>query len=134
MRISIGIIAWLVVIFEGLLSASIAAESAAANPAPSPDAVRFFETKVRPVLADNCFQCHGADKQEDNLRLDSRAGIDRRRRSRAGRRARQARKELADQGGAAFAPICRCRRKKQLPSEQIADLTLWIKSGAVWPG
>ena len=75
MRISIGIIAWLVIVFEGFLSPSIAGAPAAANPAPSPEAVRFFEAKVRPVLVDNCYQCHGESKQEDNLRLDSRAGI-----------------------------------------------------------
>ena len=27
-------------------------------------ALEFFEKSVRPVLADNCFTCHGADKQE----------------------------------------------------------------------
>ena len=32
----------------------------------------FFEAKVRPVLAANCYQCHGAKKQEGDLRLDSR--------------------------------------------------------------
>ena len=31
-----------------------------------------FEREVRPILADHCFKCHGADKQESDLRLDSR--------------------------------------------------------------
>ena len=110
----------------------MAAEPAAANPAPSPEAVRFFEAKVRPVLVDNCYQCHGESKQEDNLRLDSRAGII------AG----------GDQGPAVVpgnpdesllikavkhSPDLSMPPKKQLASEQIADLTLWVKSGAVWP-
>ena len=40
---------------------------------PTPDQVRFFETKVRPVLAENCFKCHGPEKQKGGLRLDSKA-------------------------------------------------------------
>lgn len=35
----------------------------------------FFEQRVRPVLAKNCYSCHGADKQFGALRLDSRAGV-----------------------------------------------------------
>lgn len=32
----------------------------------------FFEKSVRPVLATNCYSCHGPDKQFAGLRLDSR--------------------------------------------------------------
>src|SRR6266403_603543 len=35
----------------------------------------FFEKHVRPVLAENCFACHGPGKQKGGLRLDSRAGL-----------------------------------------------------------
>src|SRR5687768_4172964 len=35
----------------------------------------FFETKVRPVLAENCFNCHGAKKQQGGLRLDNRTDV-----------------------------------------------------------
>jgi mono/diheme cytochrome c family protein len=38
---------------------------------PEPDAVKFFETSVRPILAENCFKCHGQTKQKGGLRLDS---------------------------------------------------------------
>ena len=42
---------------------------------PQPAGVEFFESKVRPLLIDNCFSCHGEKKQEAGLRLDSRAAI-----------------------------------------------------------
>jgi hypothetical protein len=35
----------------------------------------FFEKLVRPVLADNCFQCHGPSEHKGELRLDSRAAM-----------------------------------------------------------
>src|SRR5262245_48706244 len=35
----------------------------------------FFEAKVRPVLAEHCFKCHGPAKAESGLRLDSRSAI-----------------------------------------------------------
>ena len=34
----------------------------------------FFETKVRPLLLKRCMPCHGAAKQQGNLRLDSKVG------------------------------------------------------------
>ena len=30
----------------------------------------FFETKIRPILADKCYRCHGAEKAKGGLRLD----------------------------------------------------------------
>ncbi len=35
------------------------------------DKLRFFETKVRPLLAAVCFECHSTDKVEGGLRLDT---------------------------------------------------------------
>lgn len=34
----------------------------------------FFETRVRPVLANKCYACH-ADNKLGGLRVDSRAGL-----------------------------------------------------------
>ena len=43
----------------------------------TPEQIEFFETKVRPVLAGNCYSCHGAETATPfaNLRVDSRAGV-----------------------------------------------------------
>src|SRR5262245_39458036 len=35
----------------------------------------FFEAKIRPVLVEHCFKCHGPEKTSGGLRLDSRASL-----------------------------------------------------------
>jgi hypothetical protein len=35
------------------------------------DEVRFFETRIRPVLSEHCVGCHGPEKQRSGLRLDT---------------------------------------------------------------
>src|SRR5262245_14970546 len=39
------------------------------------EALAIFETKVRPLLSEQCFSCHGANTQRAGLRLDSRASL-----------------------------------------------------------
>ncbi|HEY1376993.1 MAG TPA: DUF1549 domain-containing protein, partial [Gemmataceae bacterium] len=105
--------------------------AAAADPAGA----EFFETKVRPILADHCFGCHSATaaKLKGGLRLDSRAGV-----LRGG-----------DTGPAAVAGDPAKSRlvaainytdvdlqmppKGKLPAPAIADLTAWVKMGLPWP-
>ena len=38
------------------------------------DESAFFESRIRPLLVDNCIRCHGEEKQRAGLRLDSREG------------------------------------------------------------
>lgn len=44
---------------------------------PSEEQVKFFETKIRPVLIDKCYSCHSAEagKASGGLLLDSRDGL-----------------------------------------------------------
>ncbi|HUS06662.1 MAG TPA: c-type cytochrome domain-containing protein, partial [Bryobacteraceae bacterium] len=37
--------------------------------------LEFFEKRVRPLLASQCYSCHGPDKQFSSLRLDGRDRI-----------------------------------------------------------
>ena len=58
-----------------LTAALLLCFSGIAARAAEPDSgVEFFESRIRPLLADVCQDCHGARKQKGDLRLDSRAG------------------------------------------------------------
>jgi hypothetical protein len=54
--------------------------AAAADPAPDAQKVEFFETKIRPVLAEQCYKCHSEQAATDKklkggLKLDTKAGL-----------------------------------------------------------
>lgn len=53
------------------------AEPSASGQSLSTEGVAFFETNIRPVLVDKCYQCHSAeaDKIKGGLVLDTRDGI-----------------------------------------------------------
>ncbi len=53
------------------------AADVAPPPSISPEDLQFFETKIRPVLSDQCYRCHSeqAEKLKADLRLDTRAGV-----------------------------------------------------------
>src|SRR5262249_50285603 len=86
----------------------------------------------RPVLADNCFACHGEKKQQAGLRLDSLSGI---------------LKGTEDgpvvvKGEPEKSPLIKAIRyqndtrmppKEKLSTAVIEDLTLWVKMGLPWP-
>lgn len=65
-------------LFLGALAAILigslarAQEPAQAAPTFSAEDIEFFEKRVRPVLAANCFECHSKLQQKAELRLDSR--------------------------------------------------------------
>jgi mono/diheme cytochrome c family protein len=95
--------------------------------------IEFFERRIRPIFADNCYKCHGEEKQKGALRLDSVGGI-----------------EAGGESGAIIEPgqpgssrlITAVRYedddfqmppKQQLSDQQIADLARWVEIGAPMP-
>src|SRR5262245_65265088 len=57
------------------LCAAAVAQDAPSTAPPDSEPLRFFETRIRPLLAENCQSCHGAAKQKAGLRLDHIASI-----------------------------------------------------------
>ena len=118
----------------GVCSPALADEAAPADsPASaSADDLEFFEKRVRPLLIARCHECHAADKQKGNLRLDSRAG------ALAG----------GDTGPAIvpgkpdesllvdairYGQTYQMPPKGRLPEEDVAVLVEWVRRGAPWP-
>jgi mono/diheme cytochrome c family protein len=113
-----------------VLATRSAAESA--SPAPTAAAAEFFEKEIRPILVGSCGQCHGAEKQRGELRLDSRQAL-----------------LKGGETGPAIVPgnpeksllVLAVRQtgdvqmppKGKLKDEQIAALEHWVKMGAPWP-
>jgi hypothetical protein len=107
-----------------------------ASAQPTPAQLQFFENKVRPVLADNCYKCHShqAEKVKAGLFLDTREGV------LAGGESGPAivpgdpEKSLLIKAIRYTNPDLQMPPKgKKLSDEQIADLTTWVKMGAPDP-
>ena len=60
--------------FRILIWLSLSLSSALAADLKPAD-VEFFESKIRPVLVAECYECHDAKKQKGDLRLDYRDGL-----------------------------------------------------------
>jgi len=66
------VVAWAAL---GLRAGDETKPRAAAGPNFPPEAVEFFESRVRPILVERCVKCHGPKKQSSHLRLDSRESV-----------------------------------------------------------
>ena len=92
-----------------------------------------FEQRIRPLLIENCIECHGSEKQKGGLRLDSRAGW-----------------QIGGDSGAAVVPSkldashlwkavsytdrdLKMPPKRKLKDSELADLKKWIEDGAPDP-
>ncbi len=91
----------------------------------------FFEAKVRPILATECFACH-TDSQLGGLRLDSREAMLRGGKSGPAIIPGDPDKSLllaaVRQTGALKMP-----KGGKLSADQIEAIAQWIRTGAVWP-
>ncbi|HEY1380503.1 MAG TPA: c-type cytochrome domain-containing protein, partial [Gemmataceae bacterium] len=106
---------------------------AAPAPAADPAAVEFFEAKVRPVLAENCFTCHGPDKQKAGLRLDSGAAVRKGGESGPAVVPGDPDKSLLLKAVRQTDADLKMPPKGKLPDAAVADLAAWVKMGAPWP-
>ncbi|HWW82515.1 MAG TPA: DUF1549 domain-containing protein, partial [Vicinamibacterales bacterium] len=121
-----------------LMTLTLVAVSAGQPPTASPASpqeqaqAEVFETKIRPVLATNCYGCHAEDRA-GGLRLDSRDGM-----LKGGRSGQPAvvpgdpdksrMIQAVRQTGALKMP-----KGGKLAPEEVDALTEWVKAGAIWP-
>ena len=124
----------LVLFLTGAVASSLSPLAAAEPDQPAKESaakVRFFETKIRPLLAKRCFKCHGEEKQQGGLRVDAGANL-----------------LKGGESGPSIVPgrpdesilIESVRYESfemppdgQLPKEEIALLERWVADGAFWP-
>jgi len=105
---------------------------AGAQPA-TPEQIRFFETSIRPALAEHCYRCHGPAKQRADLRLDSQAHILRGSSAGGVIDKKHPEKSLLLKAIRHDDPELKMPPEKKLSDRQIADFTRWVKMGLPYP-
>jgi len=91
----------------------------------------FFENDIRPILANNCYSCHG-DATSGGLKLDSREAL-----LKGGNHGPVLVPGDADKSLMITAvhqtTALKMPKGGKLTPQEVADLTEWVKHGAVWP-
>ncbi|MGP0062141.1 MAG: DUF1553 domain-containing protein [Isosphaeraceae bacterium] len=100
---------------------------------PSPEAVEFFETRVRPILAERCVNCHGPKKQSGGLRLDSREAMIKGGDTGPAVVPARAEESLIVQAVSYRHDELKMPPKGKLPDTDVAFLIRWVALGAPWP-
>jgi cytochrome c553 len=113
-------------LFICLAARSLLAQSVNAG---SPE---FFENKIRPILANNCYGCH-TNSALGGLRLDSLEAM-----KAGGKRGTSlvpgdAENSLLIKAVKQMDPSLKMPSGGKLKDTDIADLEAWVKAGAVWP-
>src|SRR5579863_7691010 len=113
-------------ILSALAVASALAQ--APSPAQNPD---FFENKVRPILAENCYDCH-TSAEMGGLRVDSRERLLQGGKSGPALMPGDPDKSLLIQAVRQTGDLKMPKGGKLKPAE-VQALTDWVKMGASWP-
>jgi hypothetical protein len=107
----------------------------AAMQTPQPSAAsspEFFESKVRPVLASNCYDCH-SDEQFGGLRLDSREALLKGGKSGPAIVPGDPEKSLLILAVRQTSEKLKMPKGGRLRPEEVEVLVEWVKAGAPWP-
>lgn len=96
-------------------------------------ALRFFEMEVRPLLAKECYQCHGPEKMKGGLRLDHLDFIVKGGDTGPALVAGKPQDSLLIEAVRRGDPDFTMPPKKALSDAQVAALEKWIALGAPWP-
>ena len=101
--------------------------------AAEPAGADFFEKKIRPVLVEHCYECHGEKKQKGGLRLDGAAATMTGGDSGPALVPGEPARSLLIKAVSWSDPELQMPPKNQLTGAQIAALTDWVKMGAPDP-
>ncbi len=93
--------------------------------------ITFFETKIRPVLANNCYSCHSheAKRNKGGFYMDSREGILEAFLAEPGKPAESMMIEAVHYKD----PSMQMPPAGKLPDNVIKDLEKWVEMGLPWP-
>ena len=123
----------LTLVFDGPATVVVvAAANADTTASATSEQAAFFESRIRPVLAERCLDCHSGDEPESGLDLSTREGM-----------------LLGGKLGTALQPgeparsllisairhdeFIKMPPKEKLPTRQVVDFTRWVQNGAPWP-
>jgi hypothetical protein len=122
----------------GLVLGLLTARAALAQdpPKPSPEALEFFEKKIRPLLVDRCYSCHSAEskKIKGALRVDSREALLKGGDTGPALVPGDPEKSLLLKAVRYGDPDLKMPPKQKMAAAQIDDLARWVTLGAPWPG
>ncbi|PHX95703.1 MAG: hypothetical protein CK546_01200 [Pedosphaera sp.] len=115
--------------------AVVAAISVAGAAEPAVDGVAFFEKRIRPLLAEHCYECHSATakKAKGGLRLDSRGGWEKGGESGPAIVPGKPDDSLLIKGVRHWDKDFKMPPEKPLAPALVADLVQWVKLGAPDP-
>jgi len=118
-------------------AAGAVASQLIAQEAPKPRGSVDFQREVRPILSDNCFQCHGPDKDTRmvDLRLDTKEGAFGNRKNGTPITPGKLEESLVYQRITAPTAARRMPPEyshKTLTAKQIDTIGRWIREGATW--
>ena len=121
-------------LIHGFLLLPFFAMLAAAEPVSDPTGIAFFEARIRPVLAEKCYECHSAaHKVKAKLHLDSRAGLLAGGESGPALVPGQPEKSLLITAISYHDEDLEMPPKERLPPEVVADFVAWVRRGAPDP-
>jgi len=98
-----------------------------------PEALEFFESRVRPILVDRCVKCHGPKKQSSSLRLDSRESVLEGGESGPALVPAKPDESLLIQAVSHTHDELKMPPGGKLPEPAVAALRQWVALGAPWP-
>src|SRR5262245_25521086 len=93
----------------------------------------FFEAKIRPVLVDTCFKCHGGEKTSNGLTMVSRTALLKGGEHGPALIPGEPKKSLLLRALRHEHDKIRMPPGKKMPEHVIEDFAAWIQQGAPWP-